>query len=111
VAKVVITEAAFTCLQDIESFKSNVIGADEAASLADEVLMESVSAISEDPLRYRVCTQLADYGLQVRERIDRHGYRTLYEVKDDVAQIILVLHTRQDIVLALYRHMILRRST
>ena len=103
-----ITESALACFLDIESFKVNVLGADAAANFVEQLLVETVSAIETEPLLYRISAELADYGLRVHERIDRHGYRTLYEVDGSVARLLLVLHTKQDIQSALYRHLIIR---
>ncbi len=103
-----ITESALACFLDIESFKVNVLGADAAANFVEQLLVDAVAAIETEPLLYRFSSELADYGLRVHERIDRHGYRTLYEVHGTVARILLVLHTKQDIESALYRHLIIR---
>ena len=104
-----ITESALECFLDIESFKVNVLGSDAAANFVEQLFVEAVSTIEKDPLLYRISAELADYGLRVHERIDRHGYRTLYEVDGSVARLLLILHTKQDIQSALYRHMIIRR--
>lgn len=86
-----LTETAFQCLADIESFKTATIGSVER----------------EDPKRYRFNATLADYGLALRERLDKHEYRTLYEITGHTVDILLFLHTRQDLTRALRRHMLL----
>ncbi|MCL1027719.1 type II toxin-antitoxin system RelE/ParE family toxin [Serratia silvae] len=61
----------------------------------------------EDPKHYRFNATLADYGLALRERLDKHEYRTLYEITGYTVDILLFLHTRQDLTSALRRHMLL----
>ena len=104
-----VTATALTCLQDIEAFDAVHSGAEHAAVLVETLLTEAVAAISANPLLYRQCPSTADYGLDVRERIDQKGYRVLYSVQHDAAYILLVLHQRQSIDDALYRHLILRQ--
>ncbi len=104
-----ITNSAFSCLQDIESFKVNTLGAEAAGHFVEQILSESVVAIGNNPTLYRINSDLADYGLHVHERIDEYGYRFLYELHDSVASILLILHTKQDIVSALFRHMMFRQ--
>lgn len=104
-----ITESAFLCLQDIESFKINIIGAEAAGQFVEQMLSGSVVAIGNNPTLYRINPDLANFGIRVHERIDEHGYRFLYELQDSVASILLILHTKQDIVSALFRHMIFRQ--
>jgi len=84
-----VTATALTCLQDIEAFDAVHSGAEHAAALVETLLTEAVAAI--------------------RERIDQKGYRVLYSVQPDAAYILLVLHQRQSIEDALYRHLILRQ--
>lgn len=104
-----VTDTALICLQDIESFDAVCSGAEHAAALVEVVITEAVTAISEHPLLYRQCPSTVDYGLDVRERIDPRGFRVLYSVRADAAYILLVLHQRQSIEDALYRHLILRQ--
>ncbi|QWA10872.1 type II toxin-antitoxin system RelE/ParE family toxin [Sodalis ligni] len=103
-----ITETALLCLTDIESFQSDLNGAQSAAELTESLLLDSVAALQEDPKRYRYNSILADFGLKVRERLDPKGYRLLYDENDEDVNILLILHTRQDLVRALYRLQILR---
>lgn len=103
-----VTATALTCLQDIEAFDAIDNGAEHAAALVETLLTEAVTAISVNSLFYRRCPSMADYGLDVRERIDQKGYRVLYSVQPDAVYILLVLHQRQSIEDALYRHLILR---
>ncbi|WP_429168457.1 type II toxin-antitoxin system RelE/ParE family toxin [Aeromonas rivipollensis] len=104
-----VTATALSCLQDIEVFDGGHSGAEHAAALVETLLTEAIAAISANSLLYRQCPSTADYGLNVRERIDQKGYRVLYSVQPDAAYILLVLHQRQSIEDALYRHLILRQ--
>lgn len=104
-----VTDTALLCLQDIEAFDAVRSGAERAAALVEMLLTEAVTAISEQPLLYRQCPATADYGLDVHERIDQRGFRVLYSVKADAAYILLILHQRQSIEDALYRHLIVRQ--
>ncbi|BBQ32850.1 hypothetical protein WP2W18E01_P10970 (plasmid) [Aeromonas caviae] len=104
-----VTATALTCLQDIEAFNAVHCGPEQAAVLVETLLTEAVAAISTNALLYRQCPATADYGLDVHERIDQKGYRVLYSVQPDAAYILLVLHQRQSIEDALYRHLILRQ--
>ncbi len=103
-----LTDSALTCLLDIESFDAVRNGAEHTAALVEVVITEAMTAISEKPLLYRQCQSTADYGLDVRERIDQRGFRVLYSVRADAVYILLVLYQRQNIEDALYRHLILR---
>lgn len=104
-----VTATALICLQDIEAFNAERSGPVQAAVLVDTLLTEAVAAISANALVYRQCPTTTDYGLDVRERIDQKGFRVLYCVQPDAAYILLVLHQRQNIEDALYRHLILRQ--
>ena len=44
---------------------------------------------------------------KIQERVDQ-SYRVLFEINGGVVCILLVLHTKQDIVKALFRHQIIR---
>lgn len=102
-----LTETAFQCLADIESFKTATIGSVDAGHFVDQLLLEATATLREDPKRYRFNATLADYGLALQERLDKHEYRTLYEITGHTVDILLFLHTRQDLTRALRRHMLL----
>lgn len=102
-----LTETAFQCLADIESFKTATIGPVDAGHFVDQLLLEAIAKLQEDPKRYRFNATLAEYGLALRERLDKNGYRTLFEISDNTVYILLFLHTRQDLTRALLRHMLL----
>lgn len=104
-----LTDTALTSLQDIEAFLAVQHGVTQAAALVESLLLDAATAIGEQPLIYRQCPTTTDYGLDVRERIDQKGYRVLYSVTPEAAHILLVLHQRQSIGDALYRHLILRQ--
>lgn len=101
-------KAAEVCLSDIESFKSLSLGVDAAAKFVDSFLDNIVKHLKEDPLRYRQNAQLVELGLDVREYLDTNGYRTLYGIDGCFIDVWLILHTRQDIEKALWRHMMFR---
>lgn len=103
-----VTESAFRCLADIESFKIESMGIEEAANFTETLLSDAIKHIKEDPERYRFNPILADFGLKVRERIDLKGYRILYEKRNHSIYLLLILHMRQDLITALYRHQMLR---
>lgn len=65
-----LTETAFQCLTDIESFKTATIGSVDAGHFVDQLLLEATATLREDPKRYRFNATLADYGLALRERLD-----------------------------------------
>lgn len=65
-----LTETAFQCLADIESFKTATIGSVDAGHFVDQLLLEATATLREDPKRYRFNATLADYGLALRERLD-----------------------------------------
>ncbi|CAI1069487.1 type II toxin-antitoxin system RelE/ParE family toxin [Serratia quinivorans] len=102
-----LTNTALQCLSDIESFKAITLGPPGSARFVDTLFAETLEHLRVDPLRCRYNAQLAEFGLAVRERLDRHDYRTLYEVTENRVDILLILHTRQDIGAALWRHMLL----
>ncbi|CDH23526.1 type II toxin-antitoxin system RelE/ParE family toxin [Xenorhabdus bovienii] len=104
-----LTETGVRCLEDIESFNALRLSPQKAIKITESLLRESITAISDDPKRYRFNASLLDLGLFVRERLDiDRGYRVLYEIKDDLIYILLFLSTKQDLTDALYRHQILR---
>lgn len=97
--------AAEMCLSDIESLKITTLGAEAAAHFVDALLDDIVEHLENDPLRYRQNIQLAELGFDAREFLEPNGYRTLYGVKEQVIDVWLVLHTRQDVEKALWRYM------
>ncbi|BGI52278.1 MAG: hypothetical protein HamCj_06310 [Candidatus Hamiltonella defensa (Ceratovacuna japonica)] len=106
---VYVTESAFRCLSDIESFKMESMGIKEATHFTEALLLDAVKYLQEAPERYRFNPVLADFGLRVRERHDqKRGYRILYEIREHSIYILLILHKRQDLLTALYRHQMLK---
>lgn len=107
--QVLISPLAEQCLKDIESYKSGTVGAQQAATMVDNLLMESVSKIVQNPERYRYNVYLADRGLLLRERPDVDGeYRVLYDFDGSAVHILLVISMRQDFGKLLYRYNILK---
>lgn len=107
--QVVIAPLAEQCLKDIESYKSGTVGAQQAAAFVDNLLMDSVVKISQDPERYRYNAYLSERGLLLRERLDVEGeYRVLYDVLDNTIQILLFVSMKQDFGSLLYRYNILK---
>lgn len=106
---VVIAPLAEQCLKDIESYKSGTVGALQAAAFVDDLLMDSVENISQDPERYRYNVYLSERGLLLRERLDVEGeYRVLYDFTDNTIQILLFISMKQDFGNLLYRYNILK---
>ncbi|MCC5826373.1 type II toxin-antitoxin system RelE/ParE family toxin [Alkalimonas sp.] len=101
------TRTALRCLQDIESWQAAFKGPEAAAVWVDDYLQQSVQAILAAPDRYRFNALLADYGLMLRERLDQ-DHRLLYRQQGDQIFVLLVLHCKQDLVRALYRHQLMR---
>ena len=81
--------------------------ADEVSSFIELFVEKNMNKLSLNPKMYPFSTQALDYGLKIQERIDQN-YRLLFEVKDDVVFVLLVLHTKQDILKALFRHQVIR---
>ncbi|WP_210502145.1 type II toxin-antitoxin system RelE/ParE family toxin [Pantoea ananatis] len=107
--QVLISPLAEQCLKDIESYKSGTAGAQQAATMVDNLLMESVSKIVQDPEIYRYNVYLADRGLLLRERLNVDGeYRVLYDFDGSSIHILLVISMRQDFGKMLYRYNILK---
>lgn len=105
--QVKITDTAVQCLFDIEFFKTEAFkSAKLAADFADSLLKRTVEKIQNNPKQYKYNTILAEYGLTIRERIDESDHRILFEVNEakKVIYILLILHSRQDLLKALYRH-------
>jgi hypothetical protein len=97
------------CLEDIESYKSGTVGAQQAASFVDNLLLASVANITQDPARYRFNVYLSDRGLMLRERLDIEGeYRVLYDFDGANIEILLFVSMKQDFGKLLYRYNILK---
>jgi hypothetical protein len=103
---ITLAETAVTSLQDLEFFKTQFIGNNEAAKLIDDLLLRSVSAISLDPARYRFNGILADKGIRIREWLDTDNeYRCFYDDGDPCRVVILLYASmKEDFESALYRH-------
>ncbi len=107
--KLEITQMAWDCLAEIESFAiTKGHPSSEAADLVEGLLLRSAEAISENPEMYRFSPRLAEFGLKMRERLDESSHWCLYEIENDTIYIMLFYHTRQDLERALYRHQIIR---
>ncbi|MHC0025536.1 type II toxin-antitoxin system RelE/ParE family toxin [Enterobacter vonholyi] len=75
----------------------------------DNLLMESVAKIIQDPERYRYNVYLSDRGLMLRERLDVDSeYRVLYDFDGSAIHILLVINMKQDFVKILYRYNVLK---
>lgn len=104
-----VAPVAHQCLQDIESYKSGTIGAQRAAELVENLLMDSVKNIMEEPERYRFNAHLSDRGLMLRERLDVESeYRVLYDFDGEHIEILLFVSMKQDFDKMLYRLNILK---
>ncbi|TKI02148.1 type II toxin-antitoxin system RelE/ParE family toxin [Martelella alba] len=104
-----VAPMAQQCLQDIESYKSGTIGAERAAELVDNLLMDSIKNIMEDPERYRFNAHLSGRGLMLRERLDVESeYRVLYDFDRKHIEILLFISMKQDFDKQLYRYNILK---
>ena len=105
--QVLLTKTAIQCLQDIKSFKLINSESEQVASLIKLFIETNVNKLSLKPKMHPFSTQALDYGLKIQERVDQN-YRVLFEINEGVVFILLVLHTKQDIVKALFRHQIIR---
>lgn len=105
--KVNFTESALHCLKEIESFGIESYTAEEVALFTEGLVTRNSQAISENPEVYRYNATLLDFGVKFQERLDS-SYRCLYQVIGDQVYIMLILHTKQDLASALYRHQILK---
>lgn len=103
------TQAANDCLQEIASFNAHRLGKEGAWELADSLVDDIEANLSEQPLMYPICSQLADYGLGYRERIDDRGFRAIFSVNGNRVDVLLILHQRQSIQDALLRHLLAYR--
>ena len=102
-----LTDTAIQCLFDVEFFKTTTLkNSKAAAEFTDALLQRTIKKIQNNPKQYKYNTTLAEYGLAVRERIDESDHRILFEVNetDKTIYILLILHIRQDLLKALYRH-------
>lgn len=107
--QVSIAPLAEQCLKDIESYKCGTVGAQQAASFVENLLLESVANITQDPEMYRYNVYLSDRGLMLRERLDVEGeYRVLYDFDGSTIDILLFISMKQDFGKALYRYNILK---
>lgn len=107
--QVSIAPLAEQCLRDIESYKCGTVGAHQAAIFVDNLLMESVAYIMQDPERYRYNAFLSERGLLLRERLDVEGeYRVLYDFDGNSINILLFISMKQDFGKTLYRYNILK---
>lgn len=103
------TQAADDCLNEIASFNTHRLGKEGAWDLADSLVDDIMVTLSEQPLMYPICSQLADYGLGYRERVDDRGFRVIFLVSGDRVNVLLILHQRQSIQDALVRHLLAYR--
>lgn len=108
--EIIITETALWSLEDAESYKTNYMLAKEASLFIDNLLDSAISAISEDPSRYRYNHELSNKGVSIRERIDLdRQYKCLYDFNEleNKVEILLFVSTKQDFEKMLYRYLIL----
>ncbi|MBP1039026.1 type II toxin-antitoxin system RelE/ParE family toxin [Serratia fonticola] len=106
---ITVAPVAYQCLADIESYKSGTVGAQQAANVVDNLLMDSVAHIIQDPERYRFNVTLSDRGLMLRERLDVDSeYRVLYDFDGKTIEILLFVSMKQDFGTLLYRYNILK---
>lgn len=105
--EVVFTEMAVNCLLEVESLAVENHSEEQVAVFTDGLVNRNYDAISENPDRYRFNATLLDFGIKFQERLDS-SYRCLYEVIDNKAYVMLILHTKQDLISALYRHQIIK---
>lgn len=105
--QVLFIEMAENCLKKIESLALNNHSTEVVYTCVDGLIERNFAAIANDPSVYHYNTTLLDFGVKFQERLDS-SYRCLYEVRGDTAYIMLILHTKQDLVAALYRHQIVR---
>ncbi|WP_392432462.1 type II toxin-antitoxin system RelE/ParE family toxin [Yersinia sp. HM-2024] len=107
--QIIISPAAEWTLQDIESFKSATMGPVKAGEFVDNLLISSITAISEDPVCYRFNSMLSDSGVQLRERLDPDSeYRVIYDYDGQTAEILAFVSMKQDLERVLYRYLMFR---
>ncbi len=105
--EVVFTEMAVNCLLEIESLAVENHSEEQVATFTDGLVNRNYEAIFENSERYRYNATLLDFGIKLQERLDS-SYRCLYEVIGNKAYVMLILHTKQDLISALYRHQIIK---
>lgn len=106
---ILVAPLAQQCLADIESYKGGTIGVQQASGFVDNLLMDSVANIIQNPERYRFNVYLSDRGLMLRERLDVAGeYRVLYDFDGKNIEILLFVSMKQDFGKLLYRYNILK---
>ncbi|HDM8302820.1 TPA: type II toxin-antitoxin system RelE/ParE family toxin [Yersinia enterocolitica] len=107
--QIIISPAAEWTLQDIESFKSATMGPFKAGEFVDNLLISSITAISEDPVRYRFNSMLSDSGVQLRERLDPGSeYRVIYDYDGQTVETLAFVSMKQDLERFLYRYLMFR---
>ncbi|CNI14002.1 type II toxin-antitoxin system RelE/ParE family toxin [Yersinia pekkanenii] len=107
--QIIISPAAEWTLKDIESFKSGTMGPVKAGEFVDNLLISSITAISEDPIRYRFNSMLSDSGVQFRERLDPDSeYRVIYDYDGQTVEILAFVSMKQDLERVLYRYLMYR---
>lgn len=104
-----VAPAAEWSLKDIESYKSGTIGAVAAGMFVDNLLLSSLAAIADDPVRYRFNAVLAGMGVRFHERLDPDSeYRVIYDYDGQTVEILLFISMMQDLESALYRYLLLQ---
>ncbi|MFL4558254.1 type II toxin-antitoxin system RelE/ParE family toxin [Yersinia kristensenii] len=107
--QIIISPAAEWTLKDIESFKSGTMGSVKAGEFVDNLLISSITAINEDPVRYRFNAMLSDSGVQLRERLDPDSeYRVIYDYDGQTVEILAFVSMKQDLERVLYRYLMFR---
>lgn len=108
-----ITGTAINSLEICQDYKSKQLGGDIGAARAAiaALAIGAKNDLALRPFSFALCMTAAEHGLKnVRERISKDGYRTLFTVNESThtVYIMLVLHQKQDIAQALYTHCIIR---
>ncbi|MCO4171321.1 type II toxin-antitoxin system RelE/ParE family toxin [Aeromonas veronii] len=108
-----LTDTAINSLAICQNYKAKQLGGDfVAAKAAIAALATSAqNDLASRPLSFPLCMTAVEYGMDnVRERISKDGYRTLFTLDEgtNTVYITLVLHQKQNIVQALYTHCIIR---
>lgn len=105
--RVLLTKTAIDCILDIKNHSQSKYSDNVVSEFIDTMVNNIITDINLYPTRFPFNVQLLDFGLKCREKYFE-DYRCLYEIKNNTAYILLILHTKQDIESALYRHIILR---
>ena len=105
--QVFFTTMAENCLKEIESLALEQLTQEEVARFVDDLIERNYEPISRQADLYRYNQTLLDFGIKFQERLDS-SYRCIYQVIDNTAYVMLILHTKQDLEAALYRHQIIR---